>query len=215
MLTAAAGCSSTGSGIAGAPDAQSDASLEPPRVIGGAALSGATECAAAGGQCEVGAVCGLEQALSSGPCGPVGAVCCLHVLCAADATVRLVQASDYDRSCVNDSDCVAVPVGNACTCDLSCGTPGAINETAEAQYLSDMLKMPSVTCNCLRPPPPSGPAAVTCCVGGTCQFTSQCSSAAPAGDAAAGAGADAVADGSGGDAGASEGAEAAADASGE
>ena len=197
MLTAAAGCSSTGSGVGGAPDADSDASHEPPRVIGGAALSGPTECAAAGGQCEVGAVCGLALALSPGSCGPAGAECCLQVLCAADATVQLIRASDYDQSCAVDSDCVEVHVGNACSCDLSCQTmPAAINKGALPHYTADVAKSPHVTCGC----GPTGPPLVCVdavpgphCVGGSCQLTS-CPDHGPAGDAAADGGTDAVTD---------------------
>jgi hypothetical protein len=182
---AAVGCGRTGSGVAGASDAESDAPPGPARVIGGGTLSGATECAAAGGQCEVGAVCGLQQALNSGPCGPEGSVCCLHVLCAADATVQLIQASDYDQSCVLDSDCAEVFVGNACTCELSCeGTPAAINKDALSQYTADVGNAPKVFCGCpLRVP--GDPVAAACCVGGTCQFTSGCAGPAPGVDASA------------------------------
>jgi hypothetical protein len=71
---------------------------------------------------------------------------------------------------------------------------GAINKAAEEQYRLDMIQMPSVTCSCVRPAVPVGLGPVACCVGGTCQFTSQCSKAVPAGDAAADTGADAVVD---------------------
>jgi hypothetical protein len=197
MLTAGAGCSSTDSGVAGAPDAQSDASLGPPRVIGGPTLSGATECAAAGGQCEVGAVCGTILAPSAGACGPGGAVCCLQVLCGADATVQLIVASDYDQSCAADSDCVEVHVGNACSCALSCQTtPAAINKAALPRYTADVAKSPHVVCSCPPPlPPPDcvddvpGPH----CVGGSCQLTG-CPNQDPAGDAAANGGTDAATD---------------------
>lgn len=162
-------------GISRVPDVQSDAALEAPRPDSAAALTGPAECAAAGGQCEMGAVSGLEQKLSTGPCGPAGAVCCLRVLCAADATVQLVQASDYRQSCTADSDCVEVYVGNACTCALTCrAEPAAINMGALPQYTADVAKLPRVFCGCPPPPPPCadetyrGPAQ---CVGGMCQFT--------------------------------------------
>jgi hypothetical protein len=161
-------------------------------------LSGATECAAAGGQCEVGAVCGLEQGLSAGACGPVGAVCCLHVLCAADATVQLIRASDYDQSCAIDSDCVEVHFGNACSCDLSCQTmSAAINKGALPHYTADVAASPNVTCGCgAQAPVPVDAVPAPCCVGGTCQFTSQCSKPVPAVDAAADAGPDSATDSS-------------------
>lgn len=195
VLVVVAGCSSTSSGVAEVPDARSDAASGPARVMGGAAVTGPAECAAAGGQCEVGAVCGLEQSLGSGSCGPVGAVCCLQVLCAADATVQLIQASDYDQSCAVDSDCVEVYVGNACTCDLSCQSKqAAINKAALSQYTADVAKAPRVACGCLRPPIPTGGVSLPCCVGGSCQFTNQCSNPVPVVDAAAETGTDAATD---------------------
>ena len=116
LLTAAAACSSTSSG-AGLTDAAAEAAGVNDDAQGGAAgddASGAAACAAAGGQCEVGAVC---EEVAPGACGPGGSVCCLHVLCADDAKVQLIQASDYDQSCTVDSDCVEVYVGNACSCE--------------------------------------------------------------------------------------------------
>jgi hypothetical protein len=161
----------TGSGPGAVPDAQSDAALEPARPDSAAAFTGPAACAAAGGQCEV-ARCSFESPV---PCGP-GAVCCIDTLCAADASAPIIQASDYDQSCAVESDCAEVLVGNGCTCEISCGTPGAINMSALPQYTADFAKFPHVFCNCPPPPPPpctnktyAGPGPH--CIDGICQIT--------------------------------------------
>jgi hypothetical protein len=116
------------------------------------------------------------------------------VLCAADATVQLIRASDYDQSCAVDSDCVEADVGNACTCELSCQTmPAAINKDAFPQYTADVGNALSLVCSCpIRAPSLDVPAP--CCVGGTCQFSSQCSRPVTGVDAAADTGTDAATD---------------------
>jgi hypothetical protein len=163
----------TGSGGAGVPDAQSDAALEAPRPDSAAALTGPAACAATGAQCEVDTGCRFQ---SIEACGP-RAICCLDMLCAADATAPIIQASDYDQSCAVDSDCVGVRVGNGCTCEISCETatsPGAaINMDALPQYTADFAKFPHVFCNCPPPPPPcaDGTFPGPHCVGGMCQIT--------------------------------------------
>jgi hypothetical protein len=171
LLTAALGCSSSTSSGVGSTDAAAEAAGVSDDAQGGAAgdgASGAAACAAAGGQCEMGAVC---EEVTLGACGPVGSVCCLHVLCAADATVQLIQASDYDQSCTVDSDCVEVYVGNACSCEIGCKSAmGPINKAAGPQYTADLANGPQVACSC-KPPPPVrvGAEPVACCVGGQCQ----------------------------------------------
>jgi hypothetical protein len=149
-------------GVAGVPDAQSDAALE---ADGPAALTGPPACAA-GAQCVVSG-CRFETLEYCG----LGAMCCLDMLCAADASAPIIRASDYDQSCALDSDCVEVHVGNRCTCALSCQTdPAAINKGALAQFTADVANLASVFCNCL-PPNPNLTADCPRCIGGTCQFT--------------------------------------------
>ena len=138
-------------------------------------------CIAAGGQCEQGAVC---EEIVPGACGTGAAICCLHVLCAADAKVQLIQASDYDQSCIVDSDCVEVDVGNACTCEIGCRTTiGPINKAAQPRYTADVASAPQVVCSCKPPPPvPVDAWPVACCVGGQCQTVpGHCSGPADAG----------------------------------
>jgi hypothetical protein len=153
---------------------------EPPRPDSAAALTGTAACAAAGGQCElilprmvghaIVAVCRNE--IPEG-CGS-GAVCCLDMLCAADATAPIIQASDYDQSCAVDSDCAEVYVGDACSCELSCGAiSAAINKGALAQYTADVAKF-RMPCQCPPTPPPctveTYPGPGPFCVGGVCQI---------------------------------------------
>jgi hypothetical protein len=202
LLMAAAACSSTSSGV-GSTDAAAEAAGVSDDAQGGAAGdddSGAAACAAVGGQCEVGAFC-EEVALVA--CGPVGSVCCLHVLCAADAKVQLIQASDYDQSCIVDSDCVEVYVGNACSCEIGCRSAmGPINKAAEPQYTADLANGPQVACSCAPPPPVSEGAEpvepVVCCVGGQCETAA--GHCAVSTDAAADTGADAATADAGADA---------------
>jgi hypothetical protein len=190
LLAAVVGCSSTSSGVGSTDGAAEDAGVSDDAQGGAASddASGAAACAAAGGQCEVGAVC---EEVALGACGPVGSVCCLHVICAADAKVQLIQASDYDQSCTVDSDCVEVYVGNACSCELGCRTTiGPINKAAEPQYTADVASAPSVVCSCAPTPPVRvGSEPVACCVEGQCQtVTGQCAVPMDAGtDADAGA----------------------------
>jgi len=47
-----------------------------------------------------------------------------------------IVASDYDQSCTQDSDCVAITVGDA-ICVSHCPN-AAINESSESQYESDV-----------------------------------------------------------------------------
>lgn len=161
-----------GSGVAGVPDAQSDAALAAPRPDSAVALTGPAACAASGGQCEVRG-CKFEN---SEACGP-GEVCCLdNMICAADATAPIIQASDYDQSCAGDSECVEVQVGDACSCDFSCAlSPAAINMSALPQYKADVAKVPRLICGCPPPPPPCAdetyPGPGPHCVGGLCQIT--------------------------------------------
>ena len=186
VLAAAVGCStSSGAGGADAAAPEAAAVSDGAPVEAGDDESGAPSCATAGGQCEQGAVC--EEFLPAN-CGAGGARCCLHVLCAADAQVQLIQASDYDQSCTVDSDCVEVYVGNACSCELGCRTTiGPINKAAQPQYTTDVANAPHVVCSCPPTPPPLEDAApVACCVGGQCQtVTGQCSGPADAGAGAA------------------------------
>ena len=145
-----------------------------------AGCDGAAQCMAAGGSCVLG---GFTHCLRKGPqnCNPDrnpgGAFCCLEVVpaCVDDGEKATLQASNYDRSCQVESDCIGVGVGNPCqsACNIEC-TNAAIHKSAEAQYRSDVAKIGPLTgagvmstCLCAPEPP-------KCCLDGTCQVGPQC-----------------------------------------
>jgi hypothetical protein len=84
-----------------------------------------------------------------------------------------IQASDYDQSCMVDSDCVftagSFPVTFGDYCEALCLCPsGAINQRAAAQYVRDVSRTPfgsgalgHVGCNC-------GLVTGPCCLAGQC-----------------------------------------------
>jgi hypothetical protein len=112
----------------------------------------------------------------------------------ADASVRTIQASNYDQSCTVDTDCRLIGEGNACTpCAFNCPFSGAINAGALAQYTSDVANTPAVAMSfngqgCLAGCPV---AFNPCCVGGKCQLstTGQCAAPDAGADAASDSGA--------------------------
>ena len=176
LAFASAACSSTDAG-----EGATDGSTMAPDVQ--TAPDGAGACAAVGGQCLVGGVCASIATDQS--CGP-GADCCLDVICAPDVHYDIPpKGSSYDQSCTADSDCVAVGFGDAClVCEIGCGANAAISKSAEAQYRSDVAKTPANGTDCGCPEElPGGP----CCIGGMCQFGSQCLAADAAADTGTGA----------------------------
>jgi hypothetical protein len=102
----------------------------------------------------------------------------------ADASAAcMIVASNYDRSCVSDTDCVAVPSGDYCAVTDEClACPSAaINVGDLARFDADVAKTPigsdkspqTLGCSCIQF---TGP----CCRSGTCQL-----SCAPRGDSLA------------------------------
>src|SRR6516164_2120078 len=54
----------------------------------------------------------------------------------ADASVKLIQASDYDQSCTADTDCQLIFEGNACIpCAFICPFGAAISSGALPKYM--------------------------------------------------------------------------------
>jgi hypothetical protein len=118
--------------------------------------------------------------------------CCTDNVCTpdtpgdcSDANVQLIQASNYDRSCSKDTDCVWMLQGNACH-PIGCGDPAAINMGSYAQYQSDIGKTRAASCDV---PQSECPTFVTCCRNGSCGLGATC----VAGDAAAHSGDDGAA----------------------
>jgi hypothetical protein len=128
-----------------------------------------------------------------GTCAPVdaGAGDSGSNACIGDASVKLIQASDYDQSCKVDTDCQEIAEGNACVpCAFGCPLGGAINVGAMARYNSDVANTPAIGQGC--PVVPCIATVFPCCIGGKCQVgsRSQCSNSTT--DAAADTGADAA-----------------------
>jgi len=104
--------------------------------------------------------------------------CCTENTCGvdipnacADGSGRPIQASDYDRTCATDMDCVAIGEGNACSIISPCAT-AAINKGALARYQSDIAQTPCFgLSSCVF-------AVGPCCRRGSCQWNTACGSAA-------------------------------------
>jgi hypothetical protein len=111
--------------------------------------------------------------------GPFSTVyCCLDKVCAfsndstsivdcTDADAQLIQASNYDQSCMTDSDCVAVSVGNACYPGFLNCTLGTINVGAMSQYNADVARTNAGICTALSS---CGAEGGPCCVSGITPF---------------------------------------------
>ena len=69
----------------------------------------------------------------------------------ADAT-HAVKASDYNRSCVQDKDCISIYQGELTCCGPSCPN-AAINQADSERYSNDL---DSRTPSCSPPPPCAG-----------------------------------------------------------
>jgi hypothetical protein len=104
---------------------------------------------------------------SFGDCGaPGGGANCPAIGCLP--ACGTIMASDYDRSCSANADCVPEPDGNFCDSNkcTNCAN-AAVSVKAQAQYEADLatkIPRPSV-CPC-----PSGPIAV--CNSGVCELES-------------------------------------------
>jgi hypothetical protein len=96
-----------------------------------------------------------------------------------------IAASDYDQSCVHDSDCLGIVEGNLCDGRCTDCVNAAINVRDRAKYQSDFSSKVSKAVNCLCP------GAVVACNGGTC---GPATFPVPPADAAAEAEGDAAAD---------------------
>jgi hypothetical protein len=202
VLTAGAGCSTTnGEGTPDAADTPDAAAMSPESGGDAGEDASSTLCTAAGGQC-LGGDLACTGVLGPQDCGGGGSFCCVPNAIGpgagscTGANVQLIQASNYDQSCTTDSDCIGVGLGNVCfKCDIDCPN-AAINRSAQAQYRTDVAHSPANDADCGCPTYPVGP----CCIGGMCQFGSQCLVADAAADTGADAATDAAADASAGDA---------------
>jgi hypothetical protein len=174
LVAAATGCGTPGDAAdAGvAIDATGD---------GGAPGIDGSACVAAGGYCTSEPFC---VANGDQPCGPT-MDCCFDTICAPEASIPPIQASNYDRSCAVDSDCVAVAEGDVCTpCGVGCKN-AAINVAARAQYQADVDRAFAATL-------PARNECVTtcryynsqgpCCLSGQCVADGGCPGPTPGSD---------------------------------
>jgi hypothetical protein len=73
-----------------------------------------------------------------------------------------INASDYDQTCEQDSDCIGIGEGNGCDCKVVCQN-AAINIADEAKWLKDRAETPAHAAKCLCPNAP-----VPCCLDHRC-----------------------------------------------
>jgi hypothetical protein len=73
-----------------------------------------------------------------------------------------INASDYDQSCEQDSDCIGIGEGNGCDCNVVCKN-AAINIADEAKWRKDLAETPAHAAQCLCPA-----ARVPCCLDRRC-----------------------------------------------
>ena len=87
----------------------------------------------------------------------------------------VIQASSYDQTCMSDSDCVKINVGNPCEeCVFACeGSIGAINVGAMAQYTADVGKTAARVAGCGCPEETSY-VIRACCRAGQCHADNEC-----------------------------------------
>jgi hypothetical protein len=95
---------------------------------------------------------------------------------AADVSVPpacLLNTSNYDQSCGEDSDCVSQVFGDICNPMMCiCSGNGYINKNSAAQYNTDFMRAfalrpaNGVECNCNMP-------SAGCCSSGKCEYCSR------------------------------------------
>lgn len=140
--------------------------------------SGPANTTSAGGRTGLAPSCTSPSDCWAAPHPASATSCCVNDLCSytlpsecTGPNARVIQASNYDRSCVSDSDCVLILEGNACYA-TGC-VSGAINRAAQAQYEADIIGICApLAINC--------PPVFACCRDSICQTGGTC--APPGGD---------------------------------
>jgi hypothetical protein len=114
---------------------------------------------------------------------PTDTVCCVQEQClfganamsvsCLDPEVQTIRASNYEQSCLADSDCIAIAEGNFCVPGASNCPNAAINKAGHGQYQSDVANTNAAFCSA----PSSCGAALVCgasagpwCLNGTCEL---------------------------------------------
>jgi hypothetical protein len=114
--------------------------------------------------------------------------CCIRSACiygqnaidafpCTDADVQLIQASNYDRSCAVDTDCIAVGEGNFCVVGAGDCPTAAISKSAYARYKADVAKTNAAFCRAISSCGSGVPGP--CCRNGSCQVGAQCPGIGP------------------------------------
>ena len=90
----------------------------------------------------------------------------LSLQCSSNNSSCSIDASHYDRSCKQDSDCIAVYSGSFCGSgsDTCACENAAISASAQSQYDSDLSATHPLVCPCPAPP-------AVGCNAGTCVVT--------------------------------------------
>ena len=93
-------------------------------------------------------------------------------VCDGSNNVPSISSANYDRRCIVDTDCVAVPEGDVCTdCVLSCEERGVVNTSAEEKYERDLVQLikqyPQKVCRCIG-------SGLPCCIAGICHRDLDC-----------------------------------------
>jgi hypothetical protein len=156
-----------------------------PALVAGCLLAGAVAC---GGEALQSSDAGTDAAYPAAPGTDAGTIAAYGDAtpgtdAETDSGCIPLEGANYDQSCTKDSDCEVIAQGSPCDCGYVCGVDfGAINVSANAQYLSVLRREPSSTgigCGC--PKMRGDPIAV--CVGGTCQVSISLDAVADAGSA--------------------------------
>ena len=171
----AGGTSTGGANASGqAGGASNDPNSESPDATQGDASvtispAGSAACAAIGGLCMTGLDCANDDNMA---CDPGAGRCCLDQAICPGGGPKVIAGSDYDQSCMTDSDCLEISGGDACyVCTISCRTdPVAINRSSYPRYMADISRtlaaaQMGVGCGC---PANTRPRAGPSCRGGKC-----------------------------------------------
>jgi hypothetical protein len=129
-------------------------------------------------------VCGVPQDCIDFSVGPAVS-CCINRTCiygqaaidavpCTDGNVQLILASNYDQSCLRESDCIAVGQGNFCNAGAGNCPSTAINKAAYSLYQADVAKTNAAICRAVTG---CGNESGPCCRRGVCQMGAECSDA--------------------------------------
>jgi hypothetical protein len=155
-----------------------------PAFVASCLVAGAVAC---GGETLQSPDAGTDAAYPAAPGTDAGSVGAYDATPGTDADTGSgcipLEGANYDQSCTKDSDCEVIAQGSPCDCGYVCGVDfGAINVSANAQYLSVLRREPSSTgigCGC----PLMLGEPIVFCVGNICQASISLDAGTDAGSA--------------------------------